>query len=114
MEFNNENVIQLHGEGLSYTQIAKLTHATRAQVSGKLRRIRAKDPSLAPRREKKIGRKKRAHQPYKPKPSVDKPAAVRKPALSRRYSIGIKPRGWLEPTKAEMRAQLAQAVRNTK
>lgn len=113
MEYNDTNLLDLFNQGLTYSQIGKQLGATRAQVSGRLRRIRKINPALVPSRKKEPKpkvkrvqvRKKVTPLPPTPKPIQFKP---------NRYSIGIKPRNYLQPSKADMRAMLKQAVENTK
>lgn len=104
MEFNEANLLILYAQNLSYSRIAKQLNTTRAAISGKIRRIRQKDPTLAPVRAKKEAEQKvvivKEPKPVKQKPNIN--------------TFQTRPRGHREMSKAEMQSMLKRAVENTK
>lgn len=103
MEYNDENLLALDAQGLSYKQIATQLRVTRNVVQGRLNRIRKKNPELV--RVRQMGKH----------PLGEKPVHVgRKVMHPNKYTIFTKPFNYKEATKSELRAILAQAVKNTK
>lgn len=105
MEYNNENLLKLDAQGLSYKQIAAALHVTTSAVGGKLRRIKARDPSLVFVRKKE--EKKTVVKKVKTLVTT-----VRVPPNSNTWAFGGRKK--VELSKAQMYAQLKQAVENTK
>lgn len=99
MEYNIENIRQLYLDGLTQSQIAKELNATTAQIAGKIKRGRAKDPSMFPLRNA-VPVKEIVVKEVKIKPN--------------RYTIFTKPSKYVHKSKAELRDELYRAVLNTK
>lgn len=98
MEYNDENLLALDAQGLSYSEIAAQLGVTRGKVGARLWRIRKSGGDVLPRT---VGRHPQGKIPD------------RKPKTNR-YTIITKPAGYQSPTKSEMRMMLRQAVENTK
>lgn len=99
MEYNDVNLLALYNEGLAYSAISNQLNVSKSVISGRLRRIRAKDSTLAPARAKPV---------TKPEPA--KPIVVRRPP--NRNTFLLRGRG-VPMSKAEMYAMLKAAVKNT-
>ena len=105
MDYNDKNLLAWDGQGLSYKQIAIELHVTTSVVGGRLRRIKKKHPELVlvrKKQEKKTAVKK------EPTPLV----AVRRAPNRQTWALGGNKK--VEMSKADMYAQLKQAVENTK
>ena len=112
MEYNEQNLRTLHAQGLSFTKIAAQLGVTRSVISGKVSRLglgsRPPRINVAASTEKKL---------RKPRPAVA--AALRTPAkitssFGTLPAVATRPARYVEPTKAELREMLRQAVENTK
>ena len=91
MEYNEENLLKLHAQGLTYLQMANVFGVTRSSVGGKLYRL---------------GLKK-----AEPKKIVVK---VAKPLKPNKHTFVFKAHTHKDMTKNELRDMLKQAVENTK
>ena len=114
MEYNEQNLRTLHAQGLSFTQIAAELGVSRSAISGKVSRLglgsRPPRINVAASTEKKL-RKPRLRQQASP-------AAARTPAkitssFGTLPAVATRPARYVEPTKAELREMLRQAVENT-
>lgn len=96
-----KRLVELWAAGSSITDIANELGVTRSVISGKIRRLGLQ------RGERKVGeRRKKAHRVIEI--AEDRPDQVSPPKLKRCHNWG-KP----QRTQAELRAMLAEAVRNT-
>lgn len=104
MEYNDQNLKQLYGQGLSYAQIATALGVGRGTISRRISRLLKNDPSLERRKQgiNPLG-KTRVYPERKP--------VVK---LRNRNSIGVRPHKYRNPTKSEMYEDLRKAVENTK
>jgi DNA-binding Lrp family transcriptional regulator len=107
MEYNDHNLIKLYGEKQSYAEIARALNVTSSRVTGRINRmikagILSRDP------DRHTGKHPRGLLFGK---AVK--AAVKK-IRSKKYTFRTRPHNYVEPTKAELRAQLTQAVENSK
>ena len=102
MEDNDKNVIDLYNQSLSHNEIAAKFGVSRGAISGRIKRIKARDPSLL------LERRKNVHPLGKRSEKIE---VKKKP---NRYTFRTRPFGYIEPTKNEMRMMLREAVVNTK
>ena len=105
MEYNQENLLKLYAENLSYTEIAKQLNVSPGAVSGKIYRLKKTNPSLFGQRA--VGR----HPAGKVFGRAIKPDTFMQP---NKNTIVFKRNVNKSMTKNEMRAMLKQAVENTK
>lgn len=54
MDYNDSNLLELYGKGLSYTEIAKELNVTRCVIAGRLYRIRHQTPEVIVKRQQGI------------------------------------------------------------
>ena len=102
MEYNQDNLLKLYAENLSYSEIAKQLNTTPGSISGRLGRLKKKNPELVPQR--RIG----VHPQGK---TFGRAKLVMKP---NKNTIVFVRQGKQNMTKSEMRDMLRMAVENTK
>ena len=102
MEYNEDNLLNLFDKGLSYKEIALELNTTRSRVAAKIRRMRLKNPNLVEVRKwgvhpqgKKFGKQKKELKPNK-------------------QTIVLRPDGFKDFTKSQLRQILKEAVENTR
>lgn len=113
MDDNRAKLLELDAQGLSYMEIARTLRISRSAVSGRLRRIRVKTPELLIAR---ISGKAGAATPAREK--KPKKAVVAKTLIQTAPNWATfnyrKPTRHAPLTKAELRQQLHEAVKNTR
>ena len=117
MEYNDENLLALHAQGLSYTQIAMhFPGVTRCAVGGRLKRIRDAGAGVVPpRRDRDRPTQDYASRSPPDPASYPRPQPPRiTPSFGTLPAVATRPARYVEPTKAELREMLRQAVENTK
>jgi hypothetical protein len=113
MEYTDDILLRLKAEGRTLAEIARLTGATRGQVSGRLKRIKRGQPARGPR---KLAEPDATPAPRPPRVRPLKPDPGPRPRGAGRFSpnqtIGQGP--GKKMTRTEMYEMLRQAVENTK
>lgn len=108
LEYNDENLIKLYSEKLSFGEIGRALGVTPSKANGRIRRM------IKAGLMKHDGRVANIH-PCGIQPGRTKKSSIVVPVLQpRKYTIRTRPFGYQDPTKAELRAILTQAVVNTK
>ena len=118
MEYNEQNLRTLHAQGLSFTKIAAQLGVSRSAISGKVSRLGLSRRSLLAKAETNVvaSTEKKLRKPRLRQQAS--PAAARTPAkitssFGTLPAVATRPARYVEPTKAELREMLRQAVENT-
>lgn len=106
MEYNDQNVIKLFAQELSYKQIGDKLGVSRGAISGRVSRLRKKFPNQFLNRAAPSVQKE-----AKPSKVVQ---TVAKKFTPNRYTIRTQPYRYQKPTKADLYAELKKAVENTR
>lgn len=109
MEYNDTNLIELYSAGQSYAEIARAMVVSRNKVSGRLQRIKKK-PAYVQLEAQHVLARQVSNAVVLDKVKF---TPIRK-TTPNKYSLAIKPYGYLEPTKGELRMMLKQALENSK
>lgn len=113
-----DKLIELYNNRLTLLQIGKELGVTRSTVSGKISRLKAKQPELFTRgvipekKEPKPARVKKEPPPKKIRLVKSAEAPVKH--IPNRYTFSLRPRTHVNATKAQLYQELYMAVKNTK
>ena len=116
MEYNEQNLRTLHAQGLSFTQIAAQLGVTRSVISGKVSRLGLSRRSLLAKAETNVvaSTEKKLRKPRPPTAAPPRAPAKITSSFGTLPAVATRPARYVEPTKAELREMLRQAVENTK
>ena len=116
MEYNEQNLRTLHAQGLSFTQIAAELGVSRSVISGKVSRLGLSRRSLLAKAETNVvaSTEKKLRKPRPATAAPPRTPAKITSSFGTLPAVATRPARYVEPTKAELREMLRQAVENTK
>ena len=116
LKYTVEALLKLDAEGLSYGEIAEKLGTTRGAIGGKIRRLAAEGYQVRTRRLglHPLGKRPASNSRKKTVEVVQPDIAEPKKQAPNRNTFYTGPTNYRHVSKAELYAQLHQAVKNTK
>lgn len=108
MDYNDENLIKLYKEKMSFSEIGRTLNVTASKANGRINRMIKKGLMKHDGRSANVhptGKVSKRTKDEQPKEIVFQP---------KKYTIRTRPFGYTDPTKAQLRDMLRDAVNNTK